>query len=113
MPQRLMLKPRGEGGAAKDGTAGRHGFSDEVVRSRVKLQATVPLGRRMTLGEIGQLVVGQVIELPTDARSRTVLSAKDKKLFVCEFGRLGHNYTVRVRQPFSASEELMDGLAGR
>ena len=113
MPQRLMLKPRGEGGAARTSGAGWGSrFGDEVIRSKVNLTATVPLAR-MTLGEIGRLVPGQIIELPSDAQSRTLLAAKDKSLFVCEFGRLGQNYTVRVRQPFDAAADLMDSVSGR
>lgn len=115
MPQRLMLKPRGEGGAAneaaQDGGWGSR-FSDEVMRSKVRLDATVPLAR-MTLGEIGRLAPGQVIELPASAQAETRLSARDKTLFVCEFGKLGQNYTVRIRKPFDAGEDLINGLVRR
>jgi flagellar motor switch protein FliM len=38
------------------------------------------------------------------------LSARKKTLFVCEFGKLGQNYTVRVKHPFDAAQEFIDGL---
>jgi flagellar motor switch protein FliM len=29
---------------------------------------------------------------------------------VCEFGKLGANYTVRVRHPYDAGQQFIDGL---
>lgn len=114
MPQRLLLK----GASATTQTTGpaaqwRRRFSEEVMRSGVELQATMPLAR-MTLGQIAGLRVGQIIELEGDAQSQAKLSARQKTLFVCEFGKLGQNYTVRVRHPFDAGQDIMEGLvAGR
>lgn len=83
------------------------------MRSGVDLQATMPLAR-MTLGDVASLQVGQLIEFQADAQSQAKLSARQKTLFVCEFGKLGQNYTVRVRHPFDAGQDLMEGLvAGR
>ena len=65
----------------------------------------------MTLGQIAAMHVGQVIELEEEAQSQAKLSARQKTLFVCEFGKLGQNYTVRIRHPFDAGQEFMDGLA--
>jgi flagellar motor switch protein FliM len=110
VPQRLLLK--GSAGASqKAGPAGqwRQRFSEEVMRSGVELQATMPLAR-MTLGQITGLQVGQLIEFEGEAQSQAKLSARQKTLFVCEFGKLGQNYTVRVRHPFDAGQDIMDGL---
>ena len=113
MPQRLLLKGAGASAAAsqKAGPAGqwRRRFSEEVMRSGVELQATMPLAR-MTLGQIAGLSVGQVIEFEGDAQSQAKLSARQKTLFVCEFGKLGQNYTVRVRHPFDVGQDIMEGL---
>lgn len=110
MPQRLLLK----GSADKSQPQGPSGqwrqrFSEEVMRSGVELQATMPLAR-MTLGQIAGLRVGQVIEFEGDAQSQAKLSARQKTLFVCEFGKLGQNYTVRVKHPFDAGQDIMEGL---
>lgn len=110
MPQRLLLK----GAADRSQAAGPSGqwrqrFSEEVMRSGVELQATMPLAR-MTLGQIAGLRVGQVIEFEGDAQSQAKLSARQKTLFVCEFGKLGQNYTVRVKHPFDAGQDIMEGL---
>jgi flagellar motor switch protein FliM len=108
MPQRLLkVGP----GSQKGGAAAQWGqrFGEEVMRSGVELQATMPLAR-MTLGQIASLRVGQVIEFEGDAQSQAKLSARQKTLFVCEFGKLGQNYTVRVRHPFDAGQDIMEGL---
>ena len=114
MPQRVLLKHRGGKGAAQEGAAGpsaqwRQRFSEEVMRSTVDLQATMPLGR-MTLAEVAGLHEGQVIEIEAEAQSQARLSARQKTLFVCEFGKLGQNYTVRIRHPFDAGQDFIDGL---
>jgi flagellar motor switch protein FliM len=115
MPQRVLLKHRGRPGAAgsqeEPAQPGewQASFGKEVMRSGVRLEATMPLGA-MTLDELTGLTVGQIIELPVEARSEARLLAKGNTLFVCEFGRLGQNYTVRVRHPFDAGQDLMDNL---
>ena len=114
MPQRVLLKHRGRNGAAQESAAGpaaqwRQRFSEEVMRSTVDLQATMPLGR-MTLAEVAGLHEGQVIEIEAEAQSQVRLSARQKTLFVCEFGKLGQNYTVRIRHPFDAGQDFIKGL---
>jgi hypothetical protein len=108
--QRIVLSPRGADDAKPStGNEWQARFGGEVMRSLVTLQATIPLGQ-MTLGDIAMLQPGQLIEMPADAPGETRLAAKDKTLFVCEFGKLGQNYTVRIKQPFDAEAELMNGL---
>jgi len=114
MPQRVLLKHRGDGApivgeaAAADGQW-RNRFNEEVMRSGVMLEATMPV-RKMTLAELSGLHVGQVIEFKEGAQAEAKLSARHKTLFVCEFGKLGQNYTVRIRHPFDAGKDLMDEL---
>jgi flagellar motor switch protein FliM len=113
MPQRLLLKKPGAE-AASTGPAAQWGkrFGEEVMRSGVEIQATMPVAR-MTLGQIAGLQVGQLIEFDADAQSQVKLSARQKTLFVCDFGKLGQNYTVRVRHPFDAAQDTMDELVAR
>ncbi|MGE0500346.1 MAG: FliM/FliN family flagellar motor switch protein [Rhizobiaceae bacterium] len=111
MPQRVLLKHRGEGGRADAQQADewRARFNEEVMRSAVAIEATMPLAR-LTLGRISEFREGDLIELDADAASRARLSARGQTLFVCEFGRLGQNYTVRVSHPFDAGQEFIDEL---
>ncbi|MEO9613238.1 MAG: FliM/FliN family flagellar motor switch protein [Nitratireductor sp.] len=115
MPQRILLRPRDDTGAGDAAPSGGRAddwsarFSEEVMRSKVKLQATMPLAR-MSLGAIARLKQGQTIALAPDAAAQATLASKNKTLFVCEFGRLGQNYTVRIKSPWNTEEELIDGL---
>jgi flagellar motor switch protein FliM len=112
MPHRVLLSHRAESaGPADRATAAKWGahFGEEIMRSVVRLDAAIPMAP-MTLGELSELQVGQVIEMPRTAQAETRLSAKDKTLFVCEFGKLGANYTVRVRHPYDAGQQFIDGL---
>ena len=51
-----------------------------------------------------------MIAIDETAQANAVLSARKRPLFICEFGKLGDNYTVRVRHSFDAAQDLMDGL---
>lgn len=110
MPQRVLLEHRGEARAeAGTGAQWRERFGEEVMRSAVSLTATIPLAR-LTLAEISHLRVGQVLEMEMQAPTQTRLSSRDRTLFMCEFGKLGENYTVRVVEPFDAKRELVEEL---
>src|SRR5690606_28772851 len=95
MPQRVLLKYRGGIGMPPRETAEttdwRARFSEEGMRSTVRLEATMPLSR-LTLGQIDRFRPGQVIEIDETAQVNARLAARDKVLFACEFGKLGHNY---------------------
>lgn len=116
MPQRVLLLHRGEAVAdlplEEEEAVWSARFSEEVMRSAVRLEATVPLSR-MTLGELAQLSVGQVIEMPETAPVNARLSARRKPLFTCEFGKLGNNFTVQILEPYDAGKEFIDGLMPR
>ena len=109
MPQRVLLKHRGDAIASSTNAEFGAKFSEEVMRSSVKLEATMPL-TRLTLGQIASLREGQVIAIDVAAPSSALLSARNNTLFVCEFGKLGQNYTVRVNRPYDATQDLMEGL---
>ncbi len=110
VPQRVLLAMRGDNAGAESEASGwRQRFSEEVMRSAVTLEATMPLGT-LTLGQLAGLEAGQVIEIEETAQSQAQLSSRNKTLFVCEFGKLGQNYTVRIRHPFDAGQDFIDGL---
>lgn len=113
MPQRVLLSPRDESDvevdAGSDRTAWSERLGEEVRKSSVTLDAIVPLSQ-MTLGALSALQVGQVLEMPATAQSSTRLSSRNKTLFVCEFGKLGQNYSVRIKHPFDESQDFVDRL---
>lgn len=112
MPQRVLLSYRGDvadTGEELEEARWHKRFSEEVMRSAVRLDAAIPLPR-LTLGEISELHEGQILEFPDEATSRTKLSARRTTLFSCEFGKLGQNFTVRIVEPYDAGKEFIDGL---
>lgn len=115
LPQRILIEDRRakaeEAANAVPTTEWRSRFSDEVMRSTVRLEASMPLGR-MSLGDLTGLAVGQVIELAENAQTNAVIAARGKTLYACEFGKLGQNYTVRIKRPFDATEETLEGIVG-
>ena len=114
IPQRILLGTHA-GAASTDSPATnsdwRARFSEEVMRSTVALEATMPLAR-LTLGDLANFEAGQIIEFEETAQSQARLSARNKTLFVCEFGKLGQNYTVRIRHPYDAGQDFIDGWCG-
>lgn len=108
MPQRVLLKHRGNG---RDGEQSEWSarFNEEVMRSSVAIEATMPLAR-LTLGAIAAFKEGDLVELDEGVQEKAKLSSRGQTLFVCEFGRLGQNYTVRVRHPYDAGRDFIDGL---
>jgi flagellar motor switch protein FliM len=113
MPQRVLLSPRGESDVEVDAGSNESAWSErlgeEVRKSSVTLDAIVPLSQ-MTLGALSALQVGQVLEMPATAQSSTRLASRNKTLFVCEFGKLGQNYSVRIKHPFDESQDFVDRL---
>lgn len=109
MPQRVLLKHRGDATEGAPASDWKQLFNDEVMRSSITLEATMPLST-MTLGQLAGFKAGDLIELDEGVQESAKLSSRGKTLFVCEFGRLGQNYTVRVRHPFDAGQDLIEGL---
>lgn len=115
LPQRVLLQSLGAADgadAATQGGAWTERLGEEVRRSSVTLEAIVPL-ERMSLGALSALRVGQVLEMPAAARSATRLTSRNKALFVCEFGKLDQNYSVRIKHPVDENQDMMDGLLAR
>ncbi len=109
IPQRVLLARNGIDAEAADTTQWHAHFSDEVMRSTIALEATMPLAT-LTLAQLAGLREGEVLEIDAAAQTRAHLSARDKTLFVCEFGKLGNNYTVRINTAYDAGQDFIDGL---
>lgn len=107
--QRLLLARAPAAPAASAPAEWGTHFGGEIMRSALAVEAVMPLAR-MTLGALGTFAVGDTIPLDAGATGDARLLVRGKMLFVCEFGRLGAHYTVRVKEPFSAAKDFMDGL---
>ena len=84
----------------------------EVQRAEVSLKAVLE-ERRMTLGELSELKVGQRIQLQATPRGRVKVECNDQALFWCELGQTDGAYTVRVEDFVDREEEYMDDILAR
>ncbi|HWK67433.1 MAG TPA: FliM/FliN family flagellar motor switch protein [Rhizobiaceae bacterium] len=115
MPQRVLLNARDENRdsdlvhGSDDANAWSERLGEEIRKSSVTLDAIVPLAQ-MSLGQLSMLKVGQILELPIAAQTSTRLSSRNKTLFVCEFGKIGQNYSVRIKHPFDEGQDFVDRL---
>ncbi|WP_321505745.1 FliM/FliN family flagellar motor switch protein [Breoghania sp.] len=89
-----------------------HHFQSEIQRTEVKLQAIME-ERQMTLGEIVDLKVGQLIELQATPRSPVQLECNKQPIFTCRLGRLDGAYTLQVEDLIYQNEDLLDDLLSR
>ncbi|MFA6031942.1 MAG: FliM/FliN family flagellar motor switch protein [Myxococcota bacterium] len=87
-------------------------IQQEVQRTEVKLQAILE-ERPMTLGEISELKVGQVIELQATPRSQVRLKCNDETVFWCQLGQRDGSYVLRVQDLVNQEQEFFDDLLSR
>lgn len=74
-----------------------------TLEARIRLQS-------LTLDTISRLAVGDVIPFMDTSDVQVEVSANSKDLYVCEFGRSGENYTVRVKDTVNSDDELLRHL---
>lgn len=114
VPQRDLLRtvvsaPRAKNPAATSQTWSDQ-LSEQVRRSQVTLEARIRL-QSLTLDTISKLAVGDTIPFMDNTDDvRVEVSANSKDLYICEFGRSGENYTVRVKDNVNSDDELLRHL---
>jgi flagellar motor switch protein FliM len=84
-------------------------IGEQVRRSQVTLEARIRL-EQLTLGTISRLAPGDVVPFLDREDVRVAVSANSKDLYICEFGRSGENYTVRVKDNINSDDELLRHL---
>lgn len=82
---------------------------EQVQRSSVTLNAHIRL-ERMTLDAISRLQVGDVLMFQDTQDVRVDVSANGRELYICEFGRAGSRYTVRVKDTYGSEEDLLSHI---
>ena len=113
VPQVALLKttvaaPKAKGQSAKSSEWSDQ-LGEQVRRSQVTLNAKIRL-QDLTLRTISKLATGDVIPFYDRDEVRVEVSANNKELYVCEFGRSGENYTVRVKDTINSDDELIRHL---
>ncbi|WP_414131250.1 FliM/FliN family flagellar motor switch protein [Rhizobium jaguaris] len=113
IPQQVLLRTVISAPRAKNPSAASEAWTEQlgeqVRRSQVTLEARIRL-QSLTLNTISRLAVGDVIPFMDTGDVRVEVSANSKDLYICEFGRSGENYTVRVKDNVNSDDELLRHL---
>ena len=86
-------------------------LGEQVRRSKVTLEARIRL-ERQTLDTISRLQAGDIIPFNEAGDVRVEVNANGRNLYVCEFGRAGARYTVRVKDTYGSEEDLLQHIIG-
>jgi len=81
-------------------------LEEQVRRSAVTLEARIRL-ESLTLDTISRLQPGEVIPFHESDDVRVEVNANGRELYVCEFGRSGARYTVRVKDTHGSEQDIL------
>jgi flagellar motor switch protein FliM len=114
VPQKALLKtvvtiPKSKGQISKSKKEWQEQIAEQVRRSQVTLEARIRLDS-LTLATVSRLIAGDVIPFRDKGDVMVDVSANGKNLYVCEFGRAGDSYTVRVKDNVSSEDEILKHL---
>lgn len=84
----------------------------EVQKAEVTLRAVLE-ERHLTLGEIADLKVGQVLTLDATPSTRVMLEGNDRPLFWCHMGQAQGSYVLRVDEAIAQGQEAAEDAAVR
>ena len=96
------------GSAARDPGWSRR-IEQEVQRTQVTLQAVLD-EQQLTLGDVAEFRVGQMLSLRAGPRSQIKAVCNDQTLFWCELGQTDGAYTLRVKDFPDEEQELIDAI---
>ena len=116
IPHQALLKtkivfPKGIGQARKAKSGWSDQLEQQVHRSAVQLEARIRL-EDLTLNDVSRLQPGDVIAFMDTKEVRVDVNANGRDLYVCEFGRSGERYTVRIMDTYGSEKEILDHLMG-
>jgi len=84
-------------------------IATEVQKPEVTLKAVLE-ERHLSLGEIADLKVGQILELQATPRSRVKLEGNNQGLFWCHVGKAEGSYVLRVDEFINQEQEFIDDV---
>jgi flagellar motor switch protein FliM len=105
----LSRSPNGAGNV--EDAAWAQKLKDQVVKASVQVSAMMEK-RGLTLGDVAQFHVGQVISLPFSPGSLIPLKNGSRALFNCELGQKDGFYTVRIEEKIDGEQEFIDRIIG-
>lgn len=114
VPQQALLKtkvvfPKGVGQARKGKSEWNEQLEQQVRRSTVNLEARIKL-QSLTLNTISRLQPGDVIPFLDGRDVRVEINANGRDLYICELGRSGAKYTVRIKDTHGSESDILHHL---
>lgn len=114
VPQQPLLKttivfPKGAGQNRKAKSEWGEQLEQQVRRSSVNLEARIKL-QSLTLNAVSRLQAGDVIPFNDAKDVRVEVNANGRDLYVCEFGRSGARYTVRIKDTHGSDNDILNHL---
>lgn len=110
VPKNMLTSSDEPAGAENDNLSKWHdNLRDGIMQMNVGVKAIVKLNAK-TLGNLNSLDVGDIIELPADNPHTAILTARDKTLFIGQFGKVGNRYSVRVERPDQRKVDLVEHI---
>jgi len=82
-------------------------IKSQLQHTDMECQASLD-GGTITLGEVSQLKVGQILELGIPADSAVRLSSNDEDLFWCQLGQTDGAFTLKIKEPASEKKDFLD-----
>lgn len=96
---------------AKENPVWTRKLHDQLVRTKVALSAVMEKSG-LTLNDVAQFKVGQVIALPISPSSLIPLKCGDRSLFQCTLGQKDGHYTVRIDEFVDGKQEFLEHVLG-
>ncbi|MEZ0169656.1 flagellar motor switch protein FliM [Microvirga sp. TS319] len=87
-------------------------MANEVSKTEITLTAVLE-ERFLSLGEIAELKVGQVIELQATPKSRVKLEGNQQSLFWCHMGQADGSYVLKIDELIDQEKEFLDDVFAR
>ncbi len=112
MPMRQTLSRVVKADAIAQDPAWVRQIQSEVQRTGVSLRAILE-ERQVTLGEIADLQVGQILKLQATPTSRVKLESHDQPLFWCQLGQSDGGYKLRIEDVFDHQQEFVNDVLCR
>ncbi len=112
--QKALLKtrikfPQSKAQSGKNTPSWAQDLADQVRRSDVRLEARIRL-KPLSLGMVARLQPGDIIEFLDADEISVEVNANGREMYLCEFGRSGEQYTVRVKDTQGAEGDILKHL---
>ncbi|MEG8098961.1 flagellar C-ring protein [Candidatus Liberibacter brunswickensis] len=88
-------------------------LNDSIISKTYPLKLNIDTRinlKKNTLRDVFELKVGQIIPFLNRDKTCAILSANGKGIYSCELGRIGQNYTIRIKNRISFDQEIFENL---